>query len=365
MATATVCQQALESEFHGIPKEEGELVRSRLTPEQIAEAELAFTQLGDRPLLPAVSYFIENFREPSIRVALSHALDQFIESKKANNSRPDTIRSLEYKVGKFVSKHAEKGVCDITAADISAEIHRPGLSPITKSNVRRALHGFFEWCVRRKPQAYCADNPVKSIEPIKVDRDEPQILPLDDVKSLMQAAEGHKQGVCMPYVALGLFCAIRPTELARITWNEIDLESMTVTIGAKLAKMRQRRIVEIPKNARQFLLPHALAKTALKGTNWRREFDAVKTLAGYGGRGAKDGLKTWTADIMRHTGISYHLAKHQHEGKTATWAGNSPDVIQRHYKGLVNKKDTNAFWAIAPSLGVPAKGKVIKMKIAA
>jgi hypothetical protein len=76
-------------------------------------------------------------------------------------------------------------------------------------------------------------------------------------------------------------------------------------------------------------------------------------------------LKPWTADVMRHTGISNHLAEHQHEGKTATWAGNSPDVIQRHYKGLVSRKDAKAFWAIAPTATKPAKGNIIPMEVAA
>jgi integrase len=366
LTEATVCQQALESEYLGLPKQNGQLVSTRLNEQQIAEAELSYHMLEGRPLLPAIRFYVENYREPSIRVALSKALEVFIESKKASNSRPDTITSLEYKVGSFISNHAEKSVCDVTPMDISAEIHRPGLSPVSKSNVRRALHAFFEWCSTRKPQAYCFENPVKSIAPIKVDREEPQILPLDGVKRLMQAAEAHKQGVCIPYVALGLFCAIRPTELARLSWNEIDIKAGTVTIGAKLAKMRQRRIVEIPKNALQFLVPHALSKTPIKGKNWRRDFDAVKAASGYGGRaGQQAELKPWTADVMRHTGISNHLAQHQHEGKTAAWAGNSPDVIQRHYKGLVRRNDSKAFWAIAPTAAKPAREKIIPMRVAA
>ncbi len=359
---ATIRQHELENEFHGLPQAQGRLVSTRLTEEQVREAELAFNQLEGRPLLPAIRFYLENFREPSIRIPLPTAFAQFIEAKKAGNNRPDTIRSLHYKIRSFIGNHAEKSVSDILPDHIAAEIHRNGLSPVSKSNVRRALHSFFEWCATRKPQAYCTGNPVKSIEPVKVDRDEPKILPLDGVKRLVQAAQAHKQGVCMPYVALGLFCAIRPTELARLSWNEIDLQDKTVTIGAKLAKMRQRRIVEIPKNAVQFLAPHALAKTPIKGKNARRDFDAVKAAAGYGGRsGEKTALQPWTADIMRHTGISHHLAQHQHEGKTASWAGNSPDVIQRHYKGLVNKQDAKAFWAIAPSA---ADAKIIKLRAA-
>jgi integrase len=359
---ATIRQQELESQFHGLPQGEVNLVSTRLTKDQVAEAELAYNQLNGRPLLPAVRFYLDNFREASIRVPLTEALSQFIAAKTAGNNRPDTIRSLEYKVGAFVRKHPEKSVGEILPDHISEEIHRKVLSPVSQSNIRRALHAFFEWCATRKPQAYCVGNPVKSIEPVKVDRDEPQILPLDGVKRLVQAAQEHKQGVCMPYVVLGLFCAIRPTELARLSWNEIDLQAKTVTIGTKLAKMRQRRIVEIPKNAVQFLIPHALAKTPLKGKNARRDFDAVKAAAGYGGRAAENAaLKHWTADIMRHTGISHHLAQHQHEGKTASWAGNSPDVIQRHYKGLVNKQDAKAFWAIAPNT---ADAKIISLRAA-
>jgi len=36
---------------------------------------------------------------------------------------------------------------------------------------------------------------------------------------------------------------------------------------------------------------------------------------------------------MRHTAISMYLAKHKDEGEAASWAGNSPNVIHRHYKG--------------------------------
>lgn len=63
---------------------------------------------------------------------------------------------------------------------------------------------------------------------------------------------------------------------------------------------------------------------------------------------ARDKLKRWTIDILRHTGISYHLARYEHEGKTAVWAGNSPAMIHRNYKGLVKRADVEQFWDIWP-----------------
>ena len=42
------------------------------------------------------------------------------------------------------------------------------------------------------------------------------------------------------------------------------------------------------------------------------------------------------------------LSKHKHEGEAASWAGNSLNVIHRHYKGLVKEADATEFWTITP-----------------
>ena len=44
-----------------------------------------------------------------------------------------------------------------------------------------------------------------------------------------------------------------------------------------------------------------------------------------------------------------YLAKHKHEGEAATWAGNSPNIIHKHYKGLVNEADATVFWSLVPN----------------
>ena len=79
-----------------------------------------------------------------------------------------------------------------------------------------------------------------------------------------------------------------------------------------------------------------------------------KKAAGFNGKEGTDGkngepkLRPWVQDYMRHTAISMYLAKHKHEGEAASWAGNSPNVIHRHYKGLVKEAHANEFWTIRP-----------------
>lgn len=332
------------------------LVSTRLTDTQAADAERAFAMLDGKPLCEAVAFFLANYRAPVVKKSLDDAFAEFLTDKRNSNSREDTIRSLKVKVGFLVSRHGRAAVSEIAGERVREIIFRPGTAPVTRDNVRRALSSFFAWAKR---QGYCAANPCDAIEPIKAEREEPRILPLADAFRLLSAAAAYKGGVVLPWCAIALFAAVRPRELGKLTWADIDLEARTITVGAHIAKMRSRRVVEISDNLAEWLAPHALKQTPIAGANWRRDFDAVKTSVGYGTptEGQPD-LQPWTPDILRHTAISHHYAMHQHEGKTAAWAGNSPDMIHKHYKGLVKASDAAAFWQLSPA---PAKGKIVRM----
>jgi integrase len=360
LAEAQNRKTELENEIANLPTMP--LVATRLTPEQVADAELAFKSiLHGGSLIGAVNFFNENFRQAVNPMALRPALVKFIAEKRAANARPLTIRNLETRVGFLVDKMPEKLCSDVLPDHIKEIVNRPGRSPVTAGNDRRALSSFFNWCLRQK---YCPSNPVEAVEVPEIDETEPVIMPLDDCRRFIAAAASYKDGVVLPYTALALFCAIRPTELSRLNWNAINLDTREITISGEIAKMRGRRVVGISETCAKLLAEHALKRTPLVGVNWRRDFDAVKLAAGYGTPDPKDEkrahLKPWVPDILRHTGISHHFQKHAHEGLTAKWAGNSPDMIHGHYKGLVSEADTEAFW----KLGTNAEN-IIKLERAA
>lgn len=346
----------LESEFRN-GSIATRLVSTRLRDDQVAVAERAIAMLPDgKSLCEAVSFFLANYREPVIKKSLDDAFAEFLADKRKANKREDTLRSLKTKVGFLVSRHGRMNVGDIGVELVRETIERPGTGPVTRNGVRRALSSFFSWA---KVKTYCAANPCEAIAPVEVDSEDPVILPLSDVCKLLDAAASYKDGAVLPYTAIALFAAVRPTELSKLTWADIDLEAKTITLGARIAKLRAKRIVEISDNLVEWLAPHALTQTPLVGSNWRRDFDTVKRLAGYGGRSDKQShLKPWTVDVLRHTAISHHFALHQHEGKTAAWAGNSPDMIHKHYKGLVRPSDAAAFWQLSPA---PAEAKIVRM----
>ena len=377
---------------------ETRITTTRLTPAQESEAERCFVELDGRSMTLAIRYFLDNYREPVKKITVGDAFLEFLAAKKTEGLRDASLQALKTRVGFLVKKFSDKLVSDIQPAHIVEAAAKPSVTDSTREDNRRSFSSFFSWNMEKQ---YCLTNPAKKTVRRRGrgtrDDVEPAIMSIDEVRRFLAITADYKGGKLIPYVSLALFAAIRPTELARITWDNIDLEAGTITIGAKMAKMRQRRIVEmaslieriekiekanpvkkgkqgkkakeakkitetiITTNLRAWLKPHASAKTPFRGINWRKDFDAVKLAAGFGNPNLKtagdnteelneqrQALKSWTPDILRHTGISNHLAFFQHEGKTAAWAGNSPDIIQRHYKGLVKKTDAEEFWKLKP-----------------
>jgi integrase len=367
-------KQQLEIEALNFTPEK-RITTTRLTPAQEAEAERAFADLAGRSMMQAIHYFLDNYREPLKTITVGKAFTEFLDAKKRSGLRDASLKGLKTRVGFLVRKFPDKLVSDIQPAHVAEAAAQPGVTDATREDNRRSFSSFFSWSMEKQ---YCMTNPAKKTVRRRGTRDdvEPAILSLDDVRQFLGIASDYKGGKLVPYVTLALFAAIRPTELARLTWDNIDLEAGIITIGAKMAKMRQRRIVDmacltekdkdgreytLPANLVAWLKPHAAEKNPFRGANWRKDFDAVKLAAGFGNPDLKPAgtetdeakqrrkaLKPWTPDILRHTGISNHLACFQHEGKTSAWAGNSPDIIQRHYKGLVKQADAKEFWTIIP-----------------
>jgi hypothetical protein len=56
----------------------------------------------------------------------------------------------------------------------------------------------------------------------------------------------------------------------------------------------------------------------------------------------------WKHNALRHSFISYRVAQTQSVAQVALEAGNSPSMIFKHYRELVQPKEAKAWFAIAP-----------------
>ena len=57
----------------------------------------------------------------------------------------------------------------------------------------------------------------------------------------------------------------------------------------------------------------------------------------------------WKSNACRHSYISYRLAEIQDAAKVALEAGNSPNVVFKHYRELVKPADALKWFAVSPS----------------
>jgi hypothetical protein len=57
----------------------------------------------------------------------------------------------------------------------------------------------------------------------------------------------------------------------------------------------------------------------------------------------------WKDNGLRHSFISYRLASIQNAAQVALEAGNSPNVVFRHYRELVKPSAAKAWFAVTPS----------------
>jgi integrase len=213
-------------------------------------------------------------------------------------------------------------------------------------------HNFFAFCVGRN---YASSNPLSGVARIKVTRGEAGILSVSEATRLLAACPEE----ILPSVAIGLFGGLRAAEIARLDWQEIDLERRHIEVKAAKAKTAQRRLVTVTDNLVAWLGPYRKLAGPVRppSITYRRRFAAALKAGN---------IERWPHNALRHSFASYHLAHHQDAARTALELGHAESAtLFRHYRELVRPEEASAFWQIYPPSGRAMASKVVKLEEAA
>jgi len=327
-------------------------VATRLNPEQINQAESAFSRLAGRATLDdAISHFLAKAAPPEKAVELRPAIRDFLIAKEREGLRAQSLRQLDSTLSRF-RDHAEtkgiKNVHDCDAATVENFLRslraKGGVERATAktwNNYRADLSSFFSWS-RDLRRRWILANPCEGVTKIKLDgTGEPARLSIWKTARLMRDAETRHEGKLARYFALALFAGIRPGpegELYKLAKHPerdrlIDLKRGIITIPPEVSKTRQKRQIVIRPALRAWL--EATGPEILP-TNSDRFLKEMRK---------RHGL---THDVLRHSFISFHVAAFRSVGDAALEAGNSEGVIKKHYLNLASVTQGNAFWRIAP-----------------
>ena len=303
-----------------------------LSPGQLEQAAAAFEQLKPfgATLGEAVGQYV-SWREQAARsVTFKKLFELFMEAK---SQRSDAYRrQLRNTLPKFPGLH-DKLVSRVSAREIDEEMQ--GMTAHVRNSCLRVLRAVFNFGIKRD---YLPENPISKLDFESVQNGEVEILSPKDAHALMNAA-AHAGGL-VPYHALGLFAGVRPYELLRLQWEDIDLAEGHILIRAEVAKSHRRRIIDVSPNLADWLKPCRSRGPIVDQTNLVPRLRAVRAAAG---------ISNWKQDVMRHSFASFWLAKHGDINALTLQMGHSTTaMLWKHYHKAAKRPDAEKFWKIAP-----------------
>lgn len=323
-----------------------QLLKPVNTPIEIAAAAYAEAKqrLGDVPLAQVVDFYLKRHPQRIEARSVQEVVAELLEAKRADHLSDRYIGDLRYCLGKFAATfHGQ--VMSLSGRDIDAWLRELGVSPRTRNNLRNAIQTFFNFAKARRYLPKDHDE-LDAVAVAKARGGAIEIFTPAEMRTLLNAAPPE----LVPFLALGAFAGIRHAEIQRLDWADVRFEDGIIEIRAINAKTASRRTIPILPNLTQWI--RRLRETAgpvCSHRNMVNEIvDLVKAInASRVERGQKPDF-AWKHNALRHSFISYRVAVVQNVAQVALEAGNSPQMIFRHYRELVRPADAQAWFDLAP-----------------
>ena len=191
---------------------------------------------------------------------------------------------------------------------------------------------FFIWAQK---QNYIRQDklPVTSlISKVREANPTPEIFTVEEMRKILKAATPEM----IPYFAIGAFAGLRSTEIGRLDWSAIDLKTGYIRLEWEITKTRQRRLVPILPNLREWLQPHYRESGPICIPQFRRRIVPC----------AKAAKVPWKPNALRHSYGSYRLADLQDAPRVSLEMGNSPAMLFKHYRELVTPERAKEWFKI-------------------
>jgi integrase len=306
-----------------------------------AEAARLWKQLKDvgATLTEAVGFFFKHSRPDGGERLVKDAVDELLASLKKNGRSATYLQVQGSMLGQFKQALGERKVHTVMSRDIEEWIEcHPDWHPRTRLNYQRSISSLWEYALRKK---YATHNPVESLDKPTIDNEPPGILGVNEAAALLTAAKEKREGDMLASIAIGLFAGLRPAEIERLDWSEVNLPGRLIEVTAKKAKTRQRRHVAISDNLAAWLetIKDRAGNVAPRGKMHEKVVPLARSV----------GIDPWPADALRHSFASYHLAMHKDAARTALELGHrSQTMLFANYRELVKPAEAEKFWAILP-----------------
>ncbi len=372
-----------------------------------SEYAAAIKRLGKVSLTQAVDFYLK--RNPVDRVSkmVPEVAAELIASKEADRLSERYIKQLTYDMKRFTGRFCNC-IGDVLGTEVDAWLRELKVGPRTRNNLRASIQVLFNYGIARKYLPKDHDE----IDAVPLAKDKGGAIEIFTPKELAEllAVASAEQ---LPFMAISAFAGVRHAEIQRLDWANVNQAAGIIEIKAGAAKTASRRVIPILPNLAAWLKPYwkeagpvcsftnmvdqfrdmTRAVNQARRAAWakangvndesleqaderaaKRRKEENKKKKGRRARGtvlplgaetaAEEGWVPfgWKHNALRHSFISYRVAETQDVAKVSLEAGNSPQMIFKHYRELVQPKEAKAWFALMPG----GEEKVIQMpKVAA
>lgn len=208
------------------------------------------------------------------------------------------------------------------------------MSPRYKINIQRSFAALVSFAASRN---YVTREHAAQVSEMKAPRAEDpkrDVFTAEEFRKLLEASDDRTR----PAIILCGFCGLRTAEVGRILWSDVKLAQRVVVVGAHAAKTQSRRVIPLCDAAVEWLAPFANQTGPVLPVD-DRHIAAVGVAAGV----------SWRKNGLRHSYASFRLAILKNHEEAAFELGNSPAMIQKHYRALVTPEEAAAWFSIRPS----------------
>lgn len=279
--------------------------------------------------------------------------DEMIATKRAAKLSEVYLWDLEVRLNRFC-KAFQMDIGGISGTMLQTWLDNMEGGGRTKRNYLAIVAALFRFAMRRKYLPKDAMDEIEAVQQAKEDNGEIEIFSPAELDELLTAVRPE----VVPWLAIAGFAGLRSAELQRLDWQEVNLKERHIEIKASKAKTAARRLAPVTDNLAKWLKPYAKESGKVTGVEaWWEEIpqiveavnDRRRNFAEQAGKTFSDDQKfIWKHNALRHSFISYRLAAIKNAAQVALEAGNSPQMIFKHYRQLVTEAEAKKWFGIIP-----------------
>ena len=290
-------------------------------------------------ILDAAKAWAERNRPSFKRITVAEAVDLFLKAKR--KAGVDTKAGYGKTLPGLRKEMGAQVLDAVSSRRLQQYLDQHG-HPVTRNSHRKRIVTLWRWARRAGYLPRDVQTEAERTDRAREENPEVGVITAETFGALLRFIRAHHLHY-LPQLVLAGFCGLRRSEVHGQKWEDVSLDRKFVRVTHAKRGTPARRLVPLPDCAIAWLAPVAQPGGEVSPGN-TQALDRIRDI------GRTNGF-TLPPNCFRHSFISHRVAATGDVNKTSLEAGNSPDIIFRHYRELFSEAEGKAWFEVHPEAG--------------